>query len=199
VKLRQFEFSKQTRKDNDFVDFANDLTQLINNSRYQMRVVTTVPTHIGDEGEFLLYISGTIRRFYFYDSTNNTWHFSQWGTSGFSQTTIVSTIQLIDQGDDISTAIVYTPSSAGLYRVNVYMICTTAGTGTLSATIGWSDISGAKTITPTSSVNLNSTANGALGTSFLSCEPVAITYATAIAGKAGSPKYAIYISLEALF
>ncbi len=163
-----------------------------------MRVVTTVPTHIGDEGEFLLYISGTVRRFYFYDSTNSTWQFIQWNTAGFAQATIVETAQLIDQTSDIGTTTLFTPAGAGLFRINVYMICKVAGTGTLSCTCGWADAVGAKTIKPTADVDLSSTANGAVGTSFISSGASAITYATAIAGKAGSPKYDLHIVIEAL-
>ncbi len=163
-----------------------------------MRVVTTVPTHIGDEGEFLLYISGTVRRFYFYDSTNSTWQFIQWNTAGFAQATIVVELNLSGQTGDITTATLYTPAGAGTFRINAYMICSTAGGGTLALTIGWSDSVGAKTIKPTADVDLASTANGALGTSFISSGASAITYATAIAGKTGSPQYKLVLVLEAL-
>ncbi len=198
MKLKEVEFSKNLRKDTGFVDFANSLIALINNSRYQMRVVTTVPAYTGEEGEFLLYILGTVRRFYFYDSTNSTWQFIQWNTAGFAQATIVATVQLIDQTSDIVTTTLFTPAGAGLFRINVYMICKVAGTGTLSCTCGWTDAVGAKTIKPTGDVDLVSTANGAVGTSFISSGASAITYATAIAGIAGSPKYDLHIVIEAL-
>lgn len=198
MKLQDYVFSQALRKDTALVDFVNDINKIINLGRYQMRVVTSVPTHTGDEGEFLLYISGTVRRFYFYDSTNSTWHLLQWGAAGFGQTTIVASVQLTAQTGDIGTTTIYTPAAAGLFRVNVYQICTTAGTGTLSCTIGWTDIVGAKTISPAGTVDLSSTANGATGMSFISTGASAITYATAIAGKAGSPAYAIYIVVEAL-
>ena len=198
MKIQEYQFSKDSRKDTALVDFINDATKLLNSGRYQMRVVSSVPTHVGDEGEFLLYISGTVRRLYFYDSINFTWHFLNWNSAGFSHATIVTSSQLTEQTDDIATTTIYTPSSAGLFRINVYMICTTAGTGTLSCTIGWTDLAGAKAISPTGTVDLSSIANGATGISFISTGASAITLATAIAGKAGSPKYAFYIVLEAL-
>lgn len=199
MKLQEFTFSQALRKDVSFVDFANDITKIINLGRYQMRVVTSVPTHIGDEGEFLLYISGTVRRFYFYDSTNATWHFINWNSSGFAQATIVASVQLIGQTGNIATTTIYTPAAAGLFRVNVYQICSVAGTaGTLATTIGWTDAVGAKTIKPAADIDLASTANGATGMSFISTTASAITYASAITGGTGSPQYAIYLVIEAL-
>lgn len=196
--MQEYQFSKDSRKDISLVDFINDINKIINFGRYQMRVVSSVPTHTGEEGEFLLYVSGTVRRLYLYDITNSTWHFINWNTAGFGQATIVASVQLTGQTADISTTTIYTPAAAGLFRVNVYMICTTAGTGTLSCTVGWSDVVGAKTISPAGTVDLASTANGSTGISFISTTAAAITYATAIAGKAGSPQYAIYITVEAL-
>ncbi len=198
MKLAGYEFSKEIRKDSSFVDFVNDIINLINNGRYQLRIVSTVPTHVGDDGELLLYISGTVKRMYWYDATNATWQFIEWNNSGVGQATIVGTVQLTGQTGDIAATTIYSPAAAGLYRVNVYMICTAAGTGTLSCTIGWSDIVGAKTLQPAGTVDLASTANGSVGTSFISSGASAITYATAIAGKAGSPTFAIYIVLERL-
>lgn len=163
-----------------------------------MRVVSTVPTHTGEEGEHLLYVSGTVRRFYWYDITNSTWHFINWNTAGLGQATVVATVQLTAQTGDIGATTIYTPAAAGLFRVNVYQICKVAGTGTLSTVIGWTDSVGAKTISPASNVDLSSTANGATGTSFISATAAAITYTTAIAGKAGSPEYNLYIVLEVL-
>lgn len=111
---------------------------------------------------------------------------------------VITTVPLTGQTGDISTTTIYTPSATGYFRVSVYMICTTAGGGTLSCTIGWSDSVGAKTISPASGVDLASTANGSTGISFIVSGIAAITYATAIAGKTGSPQYSLYVALEQL-
>jgi hypothetical protein len=198
MKLQDLTFSNKFRQETDFMDFVNEVRNILNLGRYQMRVVTTVPDWTGEGGEHLLYISGTVKRFYWYDDINSTWQFIEWNNSGLGQVTIVATAQLTGQTADISTATLYTPAEAGLYRINVYMICTTAGGGTLSCTIGWTDIIGAKTLKPTADVDLASTANGAVGTSFISSGASAITYATAIANKTGSPQYALYLVLERL-
>jgi hypothetical protein len=102
------------------------------------------------------------------------------------------------QTGDITTTTIYSPLTTGFFRVSVYMICTTAGTGTLSGTIGWTDSVGAKTISPAGDVDLSSTANGSTGISFIVANNSAITYATAIAGKAGSPAYSLFVVLEQL-
>ncbi len=243
MKLRGYEFSKITRKDTGFIDFVNDLSNLINNARYQMRIVTSVPTWTGEEGEFLLYISGTVRRFYFYDPTNSTWHYLEWsaeanvivlptgsvgatelaatavtaGTytaaditvdadgritaaangAGASGATVVATVQLTGQTADIATTTIYTPVAAGLYRVSVYMICTTTGGGTLSCTIGYTDNVGARTVKPATDIDLAAT-NASTGVAFIRSTAAAITYTTAIAGKTGNPVYALYICVEKL-
>ena len=179
------------------MDFVKEVSNILNLGRYQMRIVTTAPTWTGEGGEHLLYVSGSVRRLYWYDDVNATWQYFEWNTSGEFLPTKVATVSLTGQTGNITTATIYTPSAAGLYRVSVYVICTTAGGGTLATTIGWSDIVGAKTIKPTADVDLASTANGATGEAFISSvTSVAITYATAITSKTGSPQYALYIALE---
>ena len=113
-------------------------------------------------------------------------------------TTIVATIALTGQTGDISATTIYTPSTAWYFRVGVYMICTTAGTGTLSSIIRWTDNAGSKSLSPAANVDLSSTSNGSTGNDFIRANGSAITYETAIAGKAGSPVYEIYIVLEQL-
>lgn len=184
----EYSFSNKLRQETDFMDFFYNVMNILNLGRYQMRIITSVPTWTGEGGEHLLYISGTIRRLYWYDDINSTWQYKQWNIP----------ISLTGQTGDIGVTTIYTPAVAGLFRVNVYMICTTAGTGTLSCTIGWTDAVGAKTVKPTADVDLSSTANGATGVSFISSGVAAITYQTAIAGKAGNPQYALYIVLEDL-
>ena len=188
IKIADYSFSTKFRQETDFMDFFSNVMNILNLGRYQMRIVSTVPTWTGEGGEHLLYISGTLRRLYWWDDTNSTWQYKQWNI-------IVS---LTGQTGNITTTTIYTPAAAGLFRVNVYMICTTAGGGILSLTLGWTDIVGAKTLKPTSDVDLVSTANGATGNAFISTTATAITYATAIASKTGSPQYALYIVLEDL-
>ena len=152
-----------------------------------MRIVTSVPTHAGDDGEHLLYISGKIKRLYFYDPTNSAWNYL---------TPMVATASLTGQVADISATTLFTPSAVGTYRVSVYMVCTTAGTGTLSLTIGWDDDEQAQTTSPASSVDLSVLGQASSGISFINATAVAITYTAAIAGKAGAPAYSLYIALE---
>ena len=170
------------------MDFVKDVSNILNLGRYQMRIITSVPTWTGEGGEHLLYVSGTLRRLYWYDDVNATWQYKEWNTF----------VSLTGQTGDIAATTILTPSVAGLFRIGVYMICTTAGGGSLSCTIGWTDNVGAKTLAPASAVDLASTANGSTGTSLIRSASGAITYATAIAAKTGSPQYALYLVLESM-
>jgi hypothetical protein len=161
-----------------------------------MREVSTVPTWTGEQGEHLMYISGTTRRLYLWDDVNSAWLFIEFNNSGRGQSTIVNVISATGQGAAITTKTLFTPSANGLFRVSVYMCTTTTGTGTLTCTIGWSDDQGARTVQPASSVDLSGN-NASTGSTFIEAvNGVAITYATAIAGIAGSPKYSLYIVCE---
>lgn len=146
MKLREFEFSKQLRKDTEFVDFVNELNKIIN--------------------------------------------------QGIAA--VITSVSLTGQTAAISTTTLYTPIATAFFRVSVYMIVTTTGTGTLSCTIGWTDSVGAKTISPAGNVDLSVASSGATGISFIVADPAAITYETAIAGLAGNPVYSLYIVLEQL-
>lgn len=181
------------------MDFVKEVSHILNLGRYQMRIVTTVPTWTGDNGEHLLYISGSVRRWYWYDGINSTWQYIEWNTSGEFRPTVVNTVILTDQTGDITTTTLYLPPAAGLYRISVYHLCTTAGGGTLTTTIGWSDNAQAQTISPASNVDLSGAGNGATGSVFTQNTAVAITYATAIAGKTGSPKYLLAMTIERLY
>ena len=75
MKLQDFDFSNKLRQETTFLDLVSELRNILNLGRYQMRVVTSVPDWTGEGGEHLLYISGTVRRLYWYDDTNSTWQF----------------------------------------------------------------------------------------------------------------------------
>lgn len=196
MKLGDYEFSIGTRQDLSLVDVLNTIQLIINNGRYQMRQVTTIPNWVGEEGEHLLYVNGTVRRLYFYDITNSTWQFIEFNNSGRGQATIVTVISATAQGAAINTTTLFTPSSNGLFRVSVYMATTTTGVGTLSCTIGFSDDHGGRTTSPAGTVDLSGF-NASTGMTFIEAvTSVAITYATSISGLSGSPKYSLYIVLE---
>lgn len=163
-----------------------------------MRQVSSVPDWTGEEGEHLLYVSGTVRRLYFYDITNATWHYVEWNNSNLGSRTIVGTVSLTAQAGDIGATTIYTPAAAGIYKLSVYAICTTAGSaGTLTVTAGWTDDAAARTSNVVNGLDLTGT-NAAENTLTIRSTATAITYATAIAGGAGSPAYALFIVLERL-
>lgn len=198
LKLPDYEFTPEVRKDLSLVDVLNTVQIIINNGRYQMREVSTLPNWIGEQGEHLLYINGSVRRLYFWDDVNSTWEFIEFYNSGRGQTTIVATVNLTAQAAAITTTTFFTPGGFGLFRVNVYMKCSVVGVGTLSCTIVWTDEVSGESVSPAGTVDLSSTNNGSTGMTFLASGASAITYATAISGLSGSPKYDIFIVLEQL-
>lgn len=199
MKLADYVLSKNVRQDTNLLSVLDDIKNILNEGRYQLRQVASVPTYAGEEGEHLLYVSGTVRRLYFYDITNATWQYIEWNSSGLAQSTVVATVQLTAQAASIGTTTIYTPSVAGLFRVNVYHICSTAGgAGTLDTIISWNDGVSGKSYAPANTVTLTSTNNGDTGMSFISSGASAITYASTITGGAGSPKFDLYIVVEKL-
>lgn len=199
MKLSDIEFSKDTRKDVALIDFLNEIYNLVNNGRYQLRVVSSVPTWSGEQGEHLLYISGTVMRLYIYDITNSSWKYIEWNATGLGQSSIVATALLTAQTADISATTIYTPAASGLYRVSVYHLCTTAGGGTLTTAIIWTDDYQAQTTSPASNLDLSGAGNAATGTTFIRSTASAIQYSTSIAGKSGSPQYALFVVVERLY
>ena len=198
MKIAEQELSPKLRKDVNLIELFNNIGSILNNGRYQMRVVSTAPTWTGEQGEHLLYISGTVRRFYYWDDTNSTWQFIEHNNSGLGQATIVGTVALTNQGAAIGATTIYTPAASGMYRVSVYHLVTTAGTGTLTTTIGFTDDEGAKTVVPASNIDLSVDTQANTGHSFIRSTAAAITYTVTIAGLAGSPKFSLWIVLERL-
>lgn len=199
MKIAEYEFSKTTRKDGGLLDFINDVQKIINYGRYQLRIVTSVPTWTGDPGELLLYVSSTVRRLYFYENTNSTWQFIEWNNDGLGQPAIVATAALTGQTASIGATTLYTPAAIGTYRVSVYQLCSGAGSGgTLDTTIGWTDNVQAQSSNPAAQVDLTSKGSASSGTIFIQSTAAAITYETTVAGAAGDPEYDLYITVERL-
>ncbi len=165
-----------------------------------MRIVTTAPTWTGEDGEHLLYISGTVRRFYWYDPTNSTWQFIEWNNSGLGQATIVATVALTAQASTIVATLLYTPAAAGTYRVSVYHLITTpsVAAGTLDTTILWTDDESAKTSLPAAQLNLTVDNSASSGTVFIRSTATAINYSTTIGSGDGAQRYSLFIVVERL-
>ena len=188
--MQSYEVSRKLRKDTALLDFMNDVRLILNFGRYQNKIITSVPTHVGDDGETSLYISGKVKRQYFYDRTNSTWNYL---------TPMVATVSLTEQGSAIGATTLFTPSVVGTYRISVYQVCTTAGSGgTLATTISWSDNAQAQTNKPASDVDLTSKGSAGSGTLFIQSTAVAITYTSTAVGIAGGAKFSLYITVEQL-
>ena len=84
-------------KDPGLLDFIDFVSLILNDGRYQARVVTTIPNWTGGEGEVILYSAGTVQRIYYY--LNGTWQFTT-----FTNSTTVAT-QIEVRTDDPSTPV----------------------------------------------------------------------------------------------
>ena len=198
MRVAETDLSPALRKDTNLLELFNNIASILNYGRYQMRVVSSVPTHTGEQGEFLLYISGTVRRFYYWDDTNSTWQFIEHNGAGLAQSTIVATVSLTGQTGAIGATTIYTPAASGQYRVSVYHLVTTAGGGTLTTTIGFTDDEGAKTSVPASNIDLAVDTQAQSGNVFIRSTAAAITYTVTIAGISGSPQFSLWIVVERL-
>jgi hypothetical protein len=199
MKIADHFFSKLLRKDVSFLEFVDEIRNIINLGRYQMRIVSSVPTWTGDDGEHLLYISGGVRRLYFYDGTNSTWHFIEWNASGEFTPTTVANVSLTGQTASIAQTTIYTPGAAGLYRASVHHLCTTAGTGgTLDTDIHWTNDVGTTSTKPAPQISLTTAGNWGSGIVIIRSTATAIKYSTTVSGATGSPQYALWVTLERL-
>lgn len=102
-----------------------------------------------------------------------------------------------------TTNLVASGHTAGVYRVSVVALCTTAsgsGSPTLDVTIGWTDNVGAATALAVTGLSLSATAAGGKTGSVIlrSTGAAAITYATTVNSASGSPQYALYTRVERL-
>lgn len=199
MRLQDYEFSKEVRKDLSLVDFLNDLTKIINNGRYQLRITSTAPDWIGDEGEFLMYVSGTVVRIYFYNKSGATWHHIEWTGSGLGSPVIVGTVSLTGQTSNIASTTIYTPATAGLYRLSVYALTTTAGSaGVLDVSFNWTDDEQAQSSLMIDDLDLAVDKTAGSNSIFIRSTASAIQYSTTITGGSGSPAYSLFIVAEKL-
>lgn len=107
--------------------------------------------------------------------------------------------QTLSLGTQTLTAV--PASAAGWYRVSVYLVCSTAGTGgTVQVNVTWTRNGVTRTISGPSStvtVGLTSTANAAVFNLPLPCDASTnIQYTTTVSGATGSPKYDLIIDTE---
>jgi hypothetical protein len=88
---------------------------------------------------------------------------------------------------------------SGVYRINVYLVVTTAGTaGTVVAAVGWNDGATVRTITPVSSIAMTAQNYSSWSLLVRSGGSAHITYSTTVSGATGSPLYSIYVTVERL-
>jgi hypothetical protein len=112
-----------------------------------------------------------------------------------------SAVNLTGQNATITTTTLFSvgSSGAGVYRVAFSLIDTSSGSaGTVTATIGWNNGTGAQSST-TASLSLSS-AGGEVSGDFIftSAASQNITYATTVTGVLGSPFYTLKLRIEYL-
>lgn len=116
--------------------------------------------------------------------------------SGGTSTFGLAGVSLTGRVADISTVALASTPGAGMYRLIAYMECTTAGSaGTISLTIGWTDNVGATTTVAISGLSVSATGRASAVVPMYVASG-SITYATAFAGKSGSPQYTLYLNVE---
>jgi len=73
LKLEDYQFSPTLNKDIELREVITNIKDIINNGRYQMRVLDGYPTWTGEEGEAVFVSSGGVYRLYVYAS--NGWRY----------------------------------------------------------------------------------------------------------------------------
>jgi len=96
----------QTLKDPGLLEFIDEVSIILNDGRYQLRTVSSIPTWSGYEGEMVLYSAGTERGIYYYIN-------GQWNASIFAAWTGQNLIQL-GSGDNV----IYGDTSTGFWIGN---------------------------------------------------------------------------------
>jgi len=81
VRISDYEFYRMPW---DLIDFKDEVVTIINRGKYAFYVTNGEPQFAAGEGEQMMYVSGTSRRFYVYMS--GAWNWVQWygGNSGAS-------------------------------------------------------------------------------------------------------------------
>lgn len=109
-------------------------------------------------------------------------------------------VDLTAQTANIATTNLSSTPPAGMYHVEVTLVCTTADVtaGTLAVTIGWTDVLGATT-NATSIAGFTLAATGRTSAQYvLQVASGNITYATTVTGAYGTSQYAIYVRVISL-
>ena len=97
----------------DLIDFKDEVVTIINYGKYAFMVTNGLPTFSAGEGEQLMYMSGTDRRFYIY--MGGAWNWVRWGGGGTGFTGESAWIHDAD-GDTL----VHTESSADVDKIYFY-------------------------------------------------------------------------------
>lgn len=120
-------------------------------------------------------------------------------TAGNGLASVVGNVALAAQTATISATSIFTPPANGTYRLSVYAVTSTAGTGgTCTATLSWTDDIHAQTFT-TSTIDLTTGGSFVQNTIYArAVTTAAIKYATTVAGATGSPQYALFVNVERL-
>ena len=114
---------------------------------------------------------------------------------GSNVSVIVASIQRNAQAASIGTTTLVTGTSLGHYLVTVYLVATTAGTsGTVSATLGWTDAGGART-QATGNITFGTLGAPVTLLQYMVTTISAITYSTTVTSAIGSPKYELAIDV----
>ena len=99
MKLDDYSLSKLS---NEAENFKEDITNIINYGNYSAKVVTnTPPSWTARNGEFVFFVSGTVKRIYFYN--NSAWDFIEYnaGSTGGEAQGYLATSELFAAAQDI--------------------------------------------------------------------------------------------------
>ena len=116
-------------------------------------------------------------------------------TSWKSAAMVVATVTATAQGASITTTNLLASAPAGLYRISTYLATSTAGSGNVVTTLGWTDTVGAKTLASPGTLTLTT---GAFVQSTIFAQVAAASNITYAAAWTTTGQYNIYLTLERL-